>query len=57
MMQKSFQNKGVDGTYISRIVISDQNAGINENRGNGRIRANIFGDRPVARRYLRAFVS
>jgi hypothetical protein len=30
MMQKSFQNKGGDGTYSSRIVISDQNVGINE---------------------------
>jgi hypothetical protein len=33
MMQKSFQKKGGDGTYISRIVISVQNAGINEKPG------------------------
>jgi hypothetical protein len=33
MMQKSFQKKGEDGTYISRIVISDQIAGINEKPG------------------------
>ena len=33
MMQKSFQKKGGDGTYISRIVISVQNAVINEKPG------------------------
>jgi hypothetical protein len=33
MMQKSFQSKGGDGTYISRIVISAQNAVINEKPG------------------------